>query len=258
MLPARPLQIAGIFLALVLGLPAAAAEPGQSFLDQFDAFDGDRWLISDSWTNGDWMNCVWSRDAVSVRDGRLNLAFEAASDGVRPYRCGEIQSREVYGYGTYEVLMRTGRGAGLNAAFFTYIGPAHEKPHHEIDIEVLLQDPARVSFNTYVDATARNGRSVSLPHASDAEFLHYAFTWAPEGITWFVNGEARHHTKSGTPLPTVPQKIYASLWGSGTFADWMGVLDPTVVPQTMQIDWIAYTRLGEDCRFPASVLCGGA
>ena len=123
---------------------------------------------------------------------------------------------------------------------------------------MLLRDPGRVSFNTYVEAKPRNGQSVKLPDQADAEFLHYAFTWTPEGVTWFVNGEERHRTKPGTPLPTVPQKIYASLWGSDTFSDWMGDFDAASVPQTMQVDWIAFTRLGEDCRFPESILCGGS
>ena len=249
-------QIAAILIALVLGLSAAAAETGKSFIDRFDAYDQARWLRSHGWTNGDWMNCVWSRDAVSVRDGKLNLAFRAAEKGgLRPYACGEIQSREAYGHGTYEIVMRTGRGAGLNAAFFTYIGPVHDKSHDEIDIEVLLRDPWRVSFNTYVDATAHNERSVKLPSAADTKFLHYVFTWAPDGVTWHVNGKELHRTKPGTPLPKAPQKIYASLWGSNTLSDWMGSFDPARVPQLMQVDWIAFTRLGEACQFPESILC---
>ena len=251
-------RIAAIVLAVATGLSPAAAEPGESFLDQFDRIDSSRWLISDGWTNGDWMNCVWSRDAVSARNGLLNLAFEAATNAARPYRCGEVQSRAVYGYGTFEIMFRTGRGDGLNAAFFTYIGPTHKQPHHEIDVEVLLRDPGRVSFNTYVDAVPLNGGTVALARPADAEFVHFAFTWRPDGIIWYVNGKERQRTSPGVPLPSVPQKIFASLWGSGTFDDWMGKFDPAAVPQTMQIDWIAYTRLGEDCQFPASILCDGS
>jgi hypothetical protein len=44
-----------------------------------------------------------------------------------------------------------GTGSGLNAAFFTYIGPVHDRAHHEIDIEILLRDTSAVTFNTFVD-----------------------------------------------------------------------------------------------------------
>ncbi len=237
--------------------PASGAETGDSFLDGFDRLNPDRWILSDGWVNGDWMNCVWSKDAASVRNGYLILSLEPSSEDLRPYRCGEIQSRAVYGYGTYEIRFRTGRGSGLNAAFFTYIGPVHGEKHHEIDVEVLLRDPGRVSFNTYVNASPLNGRSVKLPNAADAEFLHFAFTWRPGSVTWFVNGEERHRTEPGMPLPTTSQKIYASLWSSSSFTDWMGSFDSTAVPQDMQIDWIAFTRLGEQCQFPESILCSG-
>jgi endo-1,3-1,4-beta-glycanase ExoK len=242
-----------------LGIAAAgiaqAGQAGQSFLDDFQALDRGRWTVSDGWSNGDWMNCVWSKRAVSVRAGRLSLRIEDAPSGKR--LCGEIQSKAVYGYGTFEVLMRTGRGSGLNAALFTYTGPPHGRPHHEIDVEILLRDPGRVEFNTYVDGSPKNGAEARLATPADAAFTHYAFTWTPEGITWFVDGRKVHEAGAEAGLPTEPQKFYASLWGSSTFTDWMGPFDAAALPQETQIEWIAYTRLGEACRFPASILCGG-
>jgi hypothetical protein len=71
----------------------------------------------------------------------------------------------VYGYGTYEVRMRTGRGSGLNAAFFTYIGPVHDRAHHEIDIEVLLRDTRRCHLQHLLRAVPPTaGRPRRLEH----------------------------------------------------------------------------------------------
>ncbi|MBF9030318.1 family 16 glycosylhydrolase [Rhodobacterales bacterium HKCCE3408] len=235
-------------LAVLVAFPASA----EGFFDDFDHLDRGRWSRSDGWSNGDWMNCVWFRDAAQVRDGMLNLSITPGD----PLRCGEIQSTAEYGYGTYEVRMRTGAGSGLNAAFFTYIGPVHVRPHGEIDIELLLRDTGRLSVNTYVDGEPANGTDVPIGQASDTGFQNYAFAWTPDGITWFVNGREVHRTAPGTPLPEPPQKIYASLWSSGTFTDWMGPFDPDAVPSELLIDWIAYTPLGEECAFTASILCG--
>jgi endo-1,3-1,4-beta-glycanase ExoK len=178
-----------------------------------------------------------------------------APDPAAGYSCGEVQTRQTFGYGTYEVRMRTMEGSGFNAAFFTYIGPVHDKPHDEIDVEILLRDTDRVTFNTYVEGTPANGGDAALAGAGSTDFQHYAFTWDASGIRWFVNGEQVHRTIDGTPRPSEEQKIYASLWGSETFVDWMGPFDAGAVPMQLEIDWIAFTRLGEPCAFPQSVLC---
>jgi len=60
---------------------------------------------------------------------------------------------------------------------------------------------------------------------------------------------------SDTALPERPQKIYFSLWGSDTLTDWMGPFVEPDQPKRMDIDWIAFTALGDPCQFPDSVLC---
>ncbi|SEK87754.1 endo-1,3-1,4-beta-glycanase ExoK [Roseovarius azorensis] len=245
-------------VTLGLALSAASAEEipqGASFFDDFDSFDESRWGISDGWANGTWQNCQWSKDAMSVSDGYLHLRFRRQPTESRDYICGEIQSRNTYGFGVYEARFHTSRGSGLNAAFFTYIGPHHGKPHDEIDFEVLTRDTSRVSLNTYVGGQPNNGKSVPLPHAADDGFITYSFIWSEEGITWYVDGVKMHTTSAGSPLPTHAQKIYASFWGSDSFPNWMGRFDEPEQELTMTVDWIAFTAQGESCRFPASLLC---
>jgi len=249
-----PGQTPVLAAAICLAGPALA-EP--AFLDGFDTLDEDRWMISDGWSNGDWMNCTWSRDAVSLRDGHLVLQVQPETPDATGHRCGEIQSRAQFGHGTFEVRMRTGAGSGLNAAFFTYIGPVHGRAHHEIDVEILLRDTARATFNTFVEGAETNGGSAPLDGRSDTGFHTYAFTWSPESIAWFVDGAEVHRTAPGTPIPQAPQKIYASLWSSASYPDWMGPFDASSLPVEAEIDWIAFTPLGAPCAFAASVLCGG-
>ncbi|MCF2870424.1 family 16 glycosylhydrolase [Octadecabacter sp. G9-8] len=198
---------------------------------------------------------MWSGDNLVVEGGMLTLSFARQANEQRDYTCGEIQSRHVYGYGTYEARYRTSTGSGLNAAFFTYIGPHHGKPHDEIDFEVLTRDTTAVSLNTYVSGAPENGKRVPLPQPADDGFITYSFVWDEGGIRWFVDGELVHETAPGTALPVNDQKIYASFWGSDSFPNWMG---PFVEPETvldMDVDWIAFTALGDACQFPTSVVC---
>ncbi|MEM1274452.1 MAG: family 16 glycosylhydrolase [Pseudomonadota bacterium] len=226
---------------------------GGSFFDDFDEFDPARWFISDGWSNGDWMNCTWSRDAVEVRNGILHLHLQQADNGLE---CAEIQSHVQFGFGTYEVRQRTGQGSGVNAAFFTYIGPVHGRAHHEIDIEILLRSPTEVVFNTWRAGIPEQDGIATVTAAAEDEFHHYAFHWAADGITWFVDGVAVHHAVP--PLPEVGQKIYASLWSSATFTDWMGPFDANQLPHVLEIDWIGFTALNAPCQFAQSILCGWA
>ena len=162
--------------------PARADEAeGASFFDDFDGFNPRLWGVSHGWSNGDWQNCTWDRSAVRVEGGILSLLFAPGAAGTRAFTCGEIQSRARYGHGTYEARLRTPAGSGLNAAFFTYIGPSHDSPHDEIDVEILTRDTGAVSFNTYVDAVPANGATVALDPPSDSRFVHYAFAWTETG-----------------------------------------------------------------------------
>ena len=102
---------------------------GTSFVEEFDRLDTRFWYVSDGWNNGAHQNCTWSKKQAAVTGGRLELSFEATPTGERDYACGEIQTRKRYGYGTYEVRMKSATGPGLNSAFFTYIGPTDKKPH---------------------------------------------------------------------------------------------------------------------------------
>ncbi|MFD1157686.1 endo-1,3-1,4-beta-glycanase ExoK [Roseovarius aestuarii] len=235
--------------------PAEEVPRGETFFDGFDTLDETLWGVSDGWVNGDWQNCEWSHEALTVKGGTLTLVYSKRKTAKREYICGEIQSRHAYSYGTFEARFRTEGGSGLNAAFFTYIGNHHGKPHDEIDFEVLTRDTGKVSLNTYVSGAGTNGKPVDLPHPSDQAFITYSFIWSEAGIEWYVNGAKVHESQPGSPLPVHAQKIYASLWGSNSFPDWMGNFDPPAGDIKMTIDWIAYTKLGQGCQFKESILC---
>lgn len=96
-------------LALALGTSASAQEgvTGKSFVESFDKLDTAVWYISDGWNNGPHQNCTWSKTQVGVANGALELTFDKRQMGERDYVCGEIQTRSRFGYGTYEVRMKS-------------------------------------------------------------------------------------------------------------------------------------------------------
>jgi endo-1,3-1,4-beta-glycanase ExoK len=247
-----------VTLAGLLGMSGGAVAQeatGKSFVETFDTLTASRWFISDGWDNGKHQNCTWSKDQVKVADGNLVLSFEKKPLKNRDYSCGEVQTKERFGYGTYEARMKTGTGSGLNAAFFTYIGPAHKKPHDEIDFEVLTKDPSKVQVNAYVGGKSNDEKLVDVPGGADQNFNDYAFVWEKGRLRWYVNGQLVHEVTDPTQLPSNPQKIFFSLWGTGTLREWMGEFTDPGKPVSMAVDRVAFTAPGEACQFEGSVAC---
>ncbi|CDZ25785.1 glycoside hydrolase family 16 protein [Neorhizobium galegae] len=248
-----------IIAASVSGLlsPAAYAQQGaagQSFVENFDSLDRSVWYVSDGWNNGKHQNCTWSKKQVKVEGSALQLTFTGDKTGDRDFACGEIQTKARFGYGTYEVRMKSATGSGLNSAFFTYIGPTDKKPHDEIDFEVLGKNTGQVQLNQYVSAKGNNEKLVPVAGGADQGFNDYAFIWEESRLRYFVNGKLVHEVTDKTKIPQNPQKIFVSLWGTDTLKQWMGAFSYTQ-PTSMTVDRISFTAIGEKCRFPESVLC---
>ncbi|MFO6464243.1 family 16 glycosylhydrolase [Jannaschia sp. KMU-145] len=238
-------------LALCLLLPATAGAQG-AFFEPFDDLDRARWFVSDGWSNGPHQNCIWSANQVAVADGQLRLRMSAEARDAFDLSCAELQSNARYGYGAFEARMRVPYAGGMNANFFTFIGAPQDRPHNEIDFEFLARDAPVLQTNFH---TARSSANEALhPMQDDATVRTYAFIWEPGRIRWFIDGVLIREATDAT-LPDEPQKIYASIWSTDRLTDWMGRFDPASAPKVLKVDWIAYTPLGDGCRFPESILC---
>ena len=250
--------LAGSALAMLKGappMPAAAKAPveqgGASFFDGFDRLDGRRWAVSEGWTNGDHQGCTWSRDNVFPAHGVLQMTLGKAADRQRPYRCAELKTNEHLGYGTYEARMRTAAGSGLNTALFTYLNGVHD----EVDFEFLGKDPGSVQVNYFTNGQGGHEQWPKLGFDASAGFNDYAFVWGPDGTRWYVNGRLVREEK-GAGLPVNPGSLFLTLWnGSAVLNGWLGPMDASRTPALAEVDWVAFTRAGERCRFPQSVTC---
>lgn len=253
-----PRLLAVVLALTALGSPSTGSAQdgatGKSFIETFDRLDSSMWYVSDGWNNGSHQNCTWSKTQVKAEGGALQLSLTEGKTADRNYVCGEIQTKARFGYGTYEVRMKAATGSGLNSAFFSYIGPTDKKPWDEIDFEVLGKDTGQVQLNQYVNGKGGNEKLVAVAGGADKVFNDYAFIWEENRLRYFVNGKLVHEVTDKAKIPTNAQKIFLSLWGTDTLKQWMGAFS-YAGPVTMTVDRVAYTALGEDCRFPESVLC---
>ncbi|MER9952345.1 family 16 glycosylhydrolase [Mesorhizobium sp. M0047] len=226
-----------------------------SFVDDFKSFDRARWYVSDGWNNGSHQNCTWSKRQVSLSDGVLSLGFEKQQLKNREFACGEVQTKQRFGYGTYEARMKTDTGSGLNAAFFSYIGPSDKQPWDEIDFEVLTKDTSKVQVNAYIAGKGKNEKLVDVPGGTESAFNDYAFVWHKDSLRWYVNGQLVNTITDPAKLPTHAQKIFFSFWGSDRMTGWMGAFTDPGRKLSLQIDRVAFTAQGDPCQFPESLAC---
>lgn len=250
------LRASALVAAVAAGSPLAAQQgaTGTSFVEEFDQLDTKVWYVSDGWNNGAHQNCTWSKDQVAVSGGKLELTFDAKKLGERDHVCGEVQTKKRYGYGTYEVRMKSATGSGLNSAFFSYIGPADKKPHDEIDFEVLGKDTSRVQVNQYIAGKGGNEKLVDVAGGADSGFNDYAFVWQKDRLRYYLNGALVHEVTDPAKLPDNAQKIFVSLWGTDTLSDWMGKF-ALAGPAKLEVERLAFTADGDACQFPESVAC---
>ena len=253
----RTMLVAAIGLAIgAAGSQALAQDKtaGASFVEEFDSLDSSFWYVSDGWSNGNHQNCVWSKKQIRIEDGKVQRGLEKADVRDREFACGEIQTRARYGYGTYEARMKAGEDSGVNSAFFTYIGPTDKKPHDEIDFEVLGKNLRQVQLNQYVSAKGGNEKMVGLDEEADTTFHDYAFIWEKDRLRYFVNGELVHEVTDPAKIPSNPQKIFLSFWGTDNLSSWMGHFSYEG-PRTMEVERVAFTAQGDECQFAESLLC---
>lgn len=228
---------------------------GPSFVDDFASFNPSRWYVSDGWTNGSHQNCTWSKDLIRLSDGVLTLGFEKRKLKDRDFGCAEIQTKQRFGYGTYEARMKTDTGSGLNAAFFSYIGPSDKQPWDEIDFEILTRDTSKVQANVYIAGKGKNEKLIDVAGGTENAFNDYAFVWEKDRLRWYLNGQLVNTITDPAKLPSHAQKIFFSLWGSDTLTGWMGPFSDPGRKVTLQVKRVAFTALGQPCQFPESVAC---
>jgi endo-1,3-1,4-beta-glycanase ExoK len=266
----RTLKLELLLVCLAVGgfgAGAAGQDQGtgaaEAFVDRFATFNNERWLVSDGWSNGAHQACTWSKKSVKTGKNGIALSVTNEPKGERRFSCGEIQSKALYGYGTYEARMRPAAGEGIVTGFFTYVGPPIKKdaPHDEIDFEFLGKAKDNVDLNFYVKGDKDNyGRTVSLGFDATAAMNDYAFEWLPDSVRWFVNGRLIYE-KSGKPgesLPRHPGKIFLSLWAGAGGEDtiwWLGKFTYPGKPMVANVEYVAFTPMGAPCQFPKSIVC---
>ena len=198
---------------------------GSFFADLRRPLDFNQWRVSTHKNDGqkDYYGGPWKLENIVQEPDRLILKVFAGKDGERP-SMAEMQTREKYHYGRYEVIMRPSAESGVVSTFFTYTGPWSGDPKDEIDIEFVGKRSRTVEYNYWKNARKGVYSRETLDFDFSAGLNLYAFEWHPDEIVWFVNGEEHYRSpRDASRIPSHAGNIFLSAWtGVEGMYDWTG------------------------------------
>jgi len=122
---------------------------GAFLLDLREGFDSSIHQISDWLMDVGWLKADFSPGNVRFDEEGLTLSVTRRSGGPTPYVGAEFMRRGLYGFGRYEVLMKSARMKGVVSSFFTHTNERLGDPHAEIDFEFVGGTPRSVHTNYF-------------------------------------------------------------------------------------------------------------
>lgn len=164
---------------------------------------------------------VFSASNVDLSQGALGLKLTQTGSAPVLSTGAEVRSKAVYGFGTYDWLMRSsststtpnGVGSvtsGQIASAFTFVNNSQT----EIDNpEIEGQFPNTLEYTSWLWTTTQQAGTFTLANP-EAAYHHYKIVWAPASITFFLDGTVVRTNTS--VVPQVPAYILMNHWGTNS------------------------------------------
>jgi endo-1,3-1,4-beta-glycanase ExoK len=226
---------------------AASGAPADGFQllweDAFDTVDAKRWTAqTHSWEGN---LAQFTRNNVSVVDGRLQLSLTPSGETEKPYDGVEYRSVDAITYGKVEASMRFAKGSGVVSSLVLIYTPWPPDDWNELDIECLGNTEGEVQFNHMVNIPPADPASEHLqfPEKLDlgfdptAAFHTYTIEWLPSSVRFLVDGVVVHEPTEEISRLVLPQNILLTIWASDA-PGWAGPIDDTTAPTSAEVDWI--------------------
>lgn len=209
--------------------------------DDFDSFDGARWLKR---THTFAENLAqFSAANVAVEGGFLKLRVTKMQTGSKDYAAAEVASTDQFTFGRFAGRIKFCAGSGMVSSLFTYKENVNQS-WQEIDIEHLGNLSKSVQYNL-ISGTQANRvyqpKVVNLQYLPPAEFHDYVIEWKPDAITFFIDGKQVHQDVQASIKDAAT--LHMNAWPTdNAVTSFAGPFDPNAVPCEAQYDWVeAYT-----------------
>ena len=232
---------------------------GAFLVDLTIGHDSDTQNISNWTMDAGWLQAEFSPHNVQFDRHGMTLKVTRRNGGPTPYVSAEFERVGFYGYGRYEVVMKSANMPGVVSSFFTHTGEYHGDPHSEIDFEFVGGKPRELHTNYFWDG-ASDALDIPLGFDASEDFHVYAFEWLPDQITWYVDGQKVRTVESASasvPIPAASGRVMANIWAANNQAlEWVGA--PVGEGTSAVYRCMSHVPIGETGRQCSDEFEGGA
>ncbi|WP_292469356.1 family 16 glycosylhydrolase, partial [Methanolobus sp.] len=200
-----------------------------SFIDNFDSFNSNNWMKS-SFILG---RSTLDPANVDVNNGNLRIKLPANT-----LNGGEIQSVDLYKYGTYSARMKLPNAPSSITGFFMYLGPDF---YNEIDIVVYNDNSGNVAFTTYANGKMQHSVTKNMGFDPTDDYHDYKFEFEQGVLNFYVDDKLLQTWTDGMTTNSMHLMVHTLYpqWLEGTkqtsnqylLVDWIK-LDDTPVDDT--------------------------
>jgi beta-glucanase (GH16 family) len=186
------------------------------------------------------------------------LAFTSTSLIAKPWKSGEVISRDYFLFGAFEARLQASSGSGGITAFFllkdySWVPGAEWQ---ELDFEFLGKSGGR-QFQTQImtPGVPRTEHNVYYKTSEDVSkgFHTYRIEWTPDYLAFYYDGklirretDRMEYAKFLDRRRVEAMPLRFSLWAG--FSDWSGLVDENSLPTPVYVDSFRYYRYDERTR----------
>jgi hypothetical protein len=207
----------------------SGAPAGATFYDDFSkgSLDTSKWIPSNWGAPG---GGTFVPSYLDFSTGMLRIKLTQTSNSSVG---GELQSKNAFGFGTYEWIMRasstsstpTGSGVAVSGQIssgFIYVNNSQT----EIDSpEIEGQNPGTLWWTSWLGVNTKQYTSTQASFAPEQGFHSYKCVWAKTSIQFYVDG-ALVSTHTGV-VPQTPAYAMINHWGTNS-TGWGGLATPNI------------------------------
>lgn len=190
-------------------------------IENFDSLDNEIWFSRKGILGRTKLN----PDNLEIKDNQLVIKLPANTfDG------GELQSIDMFHYGSYEINMKLPDAPSSITGFFLYKSPDF---YHEIDIEIFNEKDGNILFTTYYNGDAYNETVYQIEFDPTSDFNRYRIDYFPNEVAFYVNDQLMERFIDG--FSHEPMHLIINTW----YPRWLEGLAPSE-DKFLLIDWIRY------------------
>ena len=218
------------------------------FEDNFEGtkLDHAKWSLCPEWERCNGL-CVWNNDMVRL-DGEGHLVIRMEWDEAnKRVRSGGVWTLGLFesGYGYYEARIKFPMAYGTWGAFWQMLGNLN-RPTAAEGLEIDIVESIGNESHRYQSVLHWNYPDLHSHHILkdgeiniyDGEFHTFAVLRAPDGYTFYVDGQVSGHA---TPDECLPCPLNGYMLLSCEAAEWAGAGKPECIaqlPAEMLVDYV--------------------